>query len=526
MGVSGTDHELDRIFDAVGYHPLLIRALAGEVAAHRRAPGDFDAWRRDHPSFDPFSLPLVQRRSHVLAHALGGLHDDQAALIRTVSAFRTSAPYVVLRGLFGERRGWSDSRLDEALTHLEDRGLLGWDRASNRYDLHAIVRGVVWRGLDDLGRKAVYGEMEQHFSAIPAASNDVSDLDQALQVVELFNALVGLERYEEACGLYFGRLMRGSFYFAEHALQNLNIALLESLFPAGIQRLPAVEPRAITRVMAQLSWAYEDAGRMSDAYEMSLRHLATAAHMPEAHSHVSLCALELGRLRLAMEHAKLALADARGELARRLSGRLALCEATVGRTNDALWRISRDDRSGRDGGDHSPLEMRFRLLKKQYMEVLAIADDLLATVEKEIPRLDTKLCQAQAHIGLGKPQLAMPLLLDCLRVARSMNETKIELRALCGLAEASRLLHDPRSHGYLNDVAEPARRGPYRLIAADAANIRARLERDLGNHEGAVKAARNAYRLAWCDGPPFTYDPALKQSIATLSLLGVAPPSV
>ncbi len=57
----------------------------------------------------------------------------------------------------GEGRGEgnpfaTDRELDAALSELEDRGLLGWDRRANRYDLHPIVRGVAWNGLD--GRRS------------------------------------------------------------------------------------------------------------------------------------------------------------------------------------------------------------------------------------------------------------------------------------------------------------------------------------------------------------------------------------
>ncbi|HYX40049.1 MAG TPA: hypothetical protein VE821_00050, partial [Pyrinomonadaceae bacterium] len=67
IGVTGARDLLLPLFNRVGNHPLLIQALASEVARDRRAPGDFDAWRRAHPDFDPFSLPLMQVKSHVLA---------------------------------------------------------------------------------------------------------------------------------------------------------------------------------------------------------------------------------------------------------------------------------------------------------------------------------------------------------------------------------------------------------------------------------------------------------------------------
>jgi len=38
---------------------------------------------------------------------------------------------------------------------------------------------------------------------------------------------------------------------------------------------------------------------------------------------------------------------------------------------------------------------------------------------------------------------------------------------------------------------------------ADAFNVLAQIERDAGNKRAAAEAATKAYRLAWCDGPPF-----------------------
>lgn len=75
FGVTGARDSLLPLFKTFGNHPLLIQALAREVARYRRAPGDFEQWRRDHPGFDPFSLPLVQVKSHILEYALRGLDD-------------------------------------------------------------------------------------------------------------------------------------------------------------------------------------------------------------------------------------------------------------------------------------------------------------------------------------------------------------------------------------------------------------------------------------------------------------------
>jgi hypothetical protein len=155
FGVKGSRDVLLPLFNSFDKHPLLIQALASQVARYRPAPGDFDRWRADHPDFDPFSLPLRQSKSHVLAFALRGLDDELGQALHTVAGFRMPAAYDTLAALLaGDGKVFPDEQaLDAALTELEDRGLLGWDRRANRYDMHPIVRGVVWGGLDDEARQ-------------------------------------------------------------------------------------------------------------------------------------------------------------------------------------------------------------------------------------------------------------------------------------------------------------------------------------------------------------------------------------
>jgi hypothetical protein len=74
-------------------------------------------------------------------------------------------------------------------------------------------------------------------------------------------------------------------------------------------------------------------------------------------------------------------------------------------------------------------------------------------------------------------------------------------------------------------VWEPAGRGPYPLFHADAYNVLAQVERDAGNREAAIEAAMTAYRLAWCDGPPFAYHWGLEAARAHLAALGAPQPT-
>jgi len=77
----------------------------------------------------------------------------------------------------------------------------------------------------------------------------------------------------------------------------------------------------------------------------------------------------------------------------------------------------------------------------------------------------------------------------------------------------------------LDDVWEPAERGPYPLNHADAYNVLAQIERDAGHTEAAVEAATGAHRRAWCDGPPFAYHWGLETARAHLVALGAPQPT-
>jgi hypothetical protein len=133
FGVGGSNKTVLTLFRRFNNYPLLIRALAGEVANYRKAPGDFDQWHRDHPGFQPFQLPLVQIKSHVLAFALLGMDDVKRRVLQTISGFRMPTTYMTLSSLLVRQASLlqDEKILDSSLTELEDRGLIGWDRLAS-----------------------------------------------------------------------------------------------------------------------------------------------------------------------------------------------------------------------------------------------------------------------------------------------------------------------------------------------------------------------------------------------------------
>jgi len=133
--------------------------------------------------------------------------------------------------------------------------------------------------------------------------------------------------------------------------------------------------------------------------------------------------------------------------------------------------------------------------------------------------------QGEAALGLGELDSADERLHHALARARAVNLVEEELPALIRLAELRRRQGNLKaSRELLDDVWEAAERGPFKLFHADAYNVLAQIERDAGNHKAAVKAAMEAYRLSWCDGPPFAYHWGLQKAKAHLAALGVPEP--
>ena len=99
FGVSGSREELLPLFQAFGNYPLLLRALAGEVAEYRPAPGDFSQWRAGNPGFNPCLLDLRNAKTHVLQYALQGLDTDQRRVLHTLAAFRMPAGWETVKAL-------------------------------------------------------------------------------------------------------------------------------------------------------------------------------------------------------------------------------------------------------------------------------------------------------------------------------------------------------------------------------------------------------------------------------------------
>jgi hypothetical protein len=111
--------------------------------------------------------------------------------------------------------------------------------------------------------------------------------------------------------------------------------------------------------------------------------------------------------------------------------------------------------------------------------------------------------------------------------ARAVGYVEEEIATLTSLAALhQRRGSSARGFEILEAVWEPAERGPYRLLHADARNVLAEIEIAEKNIPAAIAAATAAYRLAWCDGPPFAYDYGLRTAREHLRALGAPEPEI
>ena len=551
--VTGSRDELLPVFSTFGKHPLLIQALAGEVRRFHRAPGDFAKWREANRYFDPTKFSRLQEAmGHVLEYALRGLDEKSQEILHTVAAFRMPARYDTLAALLvgNEKPCLSEKALDDALTELEERGLLGWDKRANRYDLHPIVRGVVWSRLGEEARRGVYVEMHAHFESLPPISeSEVKSLDALTPAAELYNTLIGLERFQDAYELLSERMANKMM---DLGATNELAALLEMLFPDGLEALPRLnDAEAQMTAIAYLGLTAQFRGLPGKATQrfLAANDIKNAVPALSSISELSgiikmLIAWSLsysGRLRMASGYSASSVLTSR-------EGKDANSEGSALVFLGLALAVR-----GVDGDPESALERAFGMLKDRpsvalhfapmYLAELALWRDnadlahrylqrLKELVVINVPRmagvnLRTTRLEGAVAMASGDFARADELLHQVLTRSRDMSEAEVAIQSLIGLAELRLRQGDSNAaREFLDDVWELAERGPYPVFHADAFNMLAQIEHGENHVAAAIEAATKAYRLAWCDGPPFAYYWGLEKAKKHLKDLGAPEPDM
>jgi len=296
-GVDGTSADIRYYLNTYcGNHPLVIGVLAGLINAPGPHRGNFDRWAAD-PAYGAklnlASLDLIQSRNHILHAALEALEPASRELLSTLALLSSAVDYETVAAFnphlplepekvvvpakpeddprwelmpdeekANRRRQYEDAlakrkayehavqewresaavcdapkQLSHTLDDLEHRGLLQYDRCSQRYDLHPVVRGVAAGSLmaEDMKR---YGQrVVDHFNSQPhnpyEQAKSIADVEAGLQVVR---TLLKLGHYQQAADAFNIDLSNALLINLEAHVETL--ALLRPFFRAGWDQLP------------------------------------------------------------------------------------------------------------------------------------------------------------------------------------------------------------------------------------------------------------------------------------------------
>lgn len=544
LNVKGSRAELVPIFRSVEGHPLLVQALASEIANYRKAPSDFAQWRVDHPQFDPTSLPLVQSRTHLLKFALEGISAKVREVLHTLVGFRLPASYATLEALLvGPNKACgSASDLDRALWELEDRGLIGWDREANRYDAHPIVRGVVWQLTDSTDKRAVYTAIEAHFEPMDVPDSDsVETLADLAPAIERYYTLIGLQRYDDAVSLLRGPLGEATV-FTLYATQQAASWFIQ-LFADGEINAPRLR-RESDQIYAMnaLAFSFLHSGQPRRALHLYLRTANILEQRNDAEyglllSNLAETFFSIGALRDAVTALKRAVAFERksknsyreGDILCSLSKVLRIIGGDSSRYV-ALTRASHlsTNRVLQNSISRETAEMS--VLHRDTATAIALADDLRIAADADRMEhyiIDAIMLQGRAACASKEIQRADELLNSALARARAVIAVEFELRALIELARLALQCDQPvEARSRLDGFWDAAESGSYPLLQADAYNVLADIAVAENDKPAAIDAATRAYRAAWCDGPPYAYHWGLVKAKAHLAALGAPEPNM
>ena len=562
QGVRGSRAEIERACAPYGYHPLSLRLLAGLVARDPQQPGDIAAARRLDVGGN-----LVARRHHVLQQAYENLTPARQELLSRMACFRGAVAFDALRAVKTSEVSETSEVLatfDADLRDLVARGLLHHDRQTHRYDLHPIVRRYAYDRLGGQEREAAHGHLRDYFAAVPPPER-VQRLEDLAPVIELYHHTVRAGQYDEAYRLFRDRIDTATYY--QFGAYQLQIELLRALFPDGEDQPPRLKDEsAQASTLADLALVYSLSGQPRNAvlaFELAVEFAEKQGRKDNVAiglgAVASVAYLPLGELQAAEANLRRSIALGReikdefleavghqelgrllaylgwwGEAEKELAAALALFEkGRQVQSQCVVWAcrvlcaLLLARWTAITPNPQSPIS--------SIPDALAAARRALELAEGGDPNMGgavvlSDLVRAHwllgtAHRTNGDMEDADRHLSEALTRCRRINMVYFEADILLDLA---RLRAATRSFDSAqDDRAEALRlagealliteRCGYVLQGADVHFFLAQMALEDGDKETALAHAREARRLATCDGPPdYTYKVAYDEAGALL----------
>jgi len=535
LDVRGSEPAIAGFFGPLENHPLLVGIVAGLVRDYRDAAGDFDRWLADPDAGGALRVPdldLTQRRTHILAAALAGLQPEPRRLLGWISVLAERVSWATLvainpfqpqasspaRSRSSKVTAAARKKLVAALQDLDKRGLLWWDRSSNSYDLHPIIRAYAYEQLEDTDRVDANDRIRDHFQALPpedpARASSVEDLNQTITI---FRALIGASHLSDAKALWAR--------FGDTLLIDLGsyATITELLSPVADLGGPATR-----KLRGDLAIAYFYLGRYQESIDLEASLIAEDVGYYEV-GNVGRC---LHNLAFRHREAGNSIAASRylelGQAINAATGQApdgdlhaARAEFAVsqGQVREARKLLDRAERLG--PGLASPWfaeKIEYWLL---YLALVAgndlttrQLDDATAKAHSWLHRRRLAELRCELLVRQGQPELALAAAQEYEQLGRNAGLNVVPARSAFLLAKVSRTSEAAVA------VEESLTR-LHRIHPADQPNLYlARALWELGRTAEAALQAEEAFRQAWRDGPPYCQHWDLREARELLQAMG------
>lgn len=524
LDVHGSESTIAGFFTPLGNHPLLLGVVAGLVRDYRSGPGGFDQWLADPAAGGALRLShldLTQRRTHILTAALAELTPGHQRLLGWIAALPSNVSWDTLEAInpfLTEPLGTQVRvQLDPALKDLEERGLLWWDRSSNSYDLHPIIRAYAYDRLESTDQVQANDQIRDHFQALPPEDlQRAASVEDLSQTVTIFRALVGAGHLYEAISFW----------------HNFEFVLIDDLgaYATVIELLTPIAKEGTVSLSTDLAGAYNFIGRYEEAINLRIRRVTDRLQEHDIYNVIngldglSLYSMNAGSYAAASCYLRLWTAlDAavNNKSDPSLIIRQATHEHFQGRSQRALELLNEVKKLANVSAKHAEDVEILRLVMA--LDERSLRSDLL---EEATTRIRTWLnrrhladVRADFFIQQGQFEQALTAALEYEQLGRSAGRD-IPCRSAFLLAKLGRVTEAGAA------VEESLIRLPSLHRSRRPDYYLARALWELGRRTEAVPHAREAYERAWGDGPPHCDYWALRDTRALLEAMRVPEPQL
>ncbi|MCX9012911.1 MAG: hypothetical protein OIN66_17555 [Candidatus Methanoperedens sp.] len=249
LGVNGSDAELNKVVAEWNGHALTLNLLGTFLVKEHK--GDITCISKIPP---PTADGPYERINHLLRHYDEHLKDSERAFLAMFSAFRTPVKESAFEQVFRVKMGadapnatitaLDDLAFKAMLKHLVEYSLLRFDRLSNRYTTHPLIRTHYNKRLIEIGSthaQAVHRCIKDYYLAVagdlpshPAGQT----IDNLAPLIEAVYHSCRAGEYEGGYKIYLDKIdkKQGILLYQLGAYET-DLALMLEFFPKGEEYL-------------------------------------------------------------------------------------------------------------------------------------------------------------------------------------------------------------------------------------------------------------------------------------------------